>query len=167
MIETEAREFVTDVLCGEWSTWKPTNWQIRNWTLVLKDFEYEASVQAVRNYSMTEERKFKEPNIAKIKRLLQAEKNKEMGLKNNEPVHLYTIVKESNLGKKKEVVMLDRDTISVNYEGGEKFFVGTPGQVPDEYEIERRAEQNRKAMTVITGENHVIKYQEIAGKAKT
>lgn len=154
MIESDARQFVIDVLCGEWSSWKPTDWQIKSWILVLKDFEYKASVQAVRNYSMTEERKFKEPNIAKIKRLLQAEKNKAMGLKNNEPVHLYTIVKER---------LLENDKFGLL---GEKFFVGNLADVPDEDEIARRAENTRKICNGITGENHIIKYQEIAGKAK-
>jgi len=164
MTREEAIRFIDEVLKGVWVNWTPTDMQCETWVYVLKTFDYENARQAIRNWSILQEKLWKEPNIAKVKGVLMAAKLKAEGKGANSPVHLYTIVKESRLGKSHLVNMPNGKQVKVSDEAGERFFVGTPAQVPDEYEIERRAECNRKSMTSITGENYVVKYSEIKGK---
>jgi len=80
---------------------------------------------------------------------LLKEKAKIFGKKINEPVHLYTIVKEK---------FIENDRFGLV---GERFYAGNMAIVPDEHEIEKRAERDRQTKNKMTGENHVIKYIDI------
>jgi hypothetical protein len=140
MTKEQAEQFISGVLKGVWTNWETTAFQYTGWIRMLQDYDYEVSENALHDYVVNTEKIYREPNIASIKKMLQRAKNKAAGIKGGGPVHLFTIVKESQLDDK--------------YERGERFYVGTPNQVPDEY-----------CMNGITGVNHVVKYAEIRGKA--
>lgn len=142
MIEIEAREFVKKVLQGEWPNWNPTDWQLKTWLMVLVEYEYEPSLRAVRDYSITVEKRYKEPNIVTIKQILLAVKIKIEGVRKNEPVKLFTLVRESNIGKRY----------------GLDYYAPTSEEIPSEHEIENQAAVAQREANSLYRENHIIVY---------
>jgi hypothetical protein len=151
MTTAEANQFVSDVLRALWSRWDPGDEEIRGWTDRLTKFDYGRAQKAVNDLFFTTVSRVAPPPD-KVFAVLYKHAFIKPRKGSNDPVHLYTIIKESKLGNVKFGM------------GGERFYVGTSAEVPDKEEIVRRAERDREVANRMYGEPHVIIYPKIEGK---
>lgn len=99
MIESEADRIIEKIFGKRWPRWEMDPEEIKLWRLELMPCEFNAAVQAINNFYMSVSTGVK-PQAAKLCKALRAAlPEKKKGPPNrNDPVHLFSIVKEALLG---------------------------------------------------------------------
>jgi hypothetical protein len=154
MTSNEANQFVSSVLRGLWPRWGPNDEEIRVWTARLLNYNYGRAQKAVDDLFITLNTRGIEPPPGKIMRALKEKAYIPPPKSENQPVLLYSLIKQSNL--------------DAGLDGGPHlrgFYVTSPKKVPAREEIERRAERDRRAMNQQYDDTFVIIYAK-TGKGK-
>jgi hypothetical protein len=135
MTETEAKNFVSEVLKGLWPRWTPKDYEIKGWLERLSPFDFGRAQKAVNNVFFAQESRGIDPPAGRILQALRTSAVVYTEKKKNNPVLLFEIIKDGR-------------------ETGEKFFANVPANVPPQQEIENMAERTCKKFNEIYGDKH-------------
>lgn len=150
MTKEQQKRFVDEVLKSYWPRWNPAEVEIQGWYDRLWSYDYNLAKTAVNNLVFGLQNRGVEPPCGRIMNALKA--SIQQKAKKNEPILLYTIVKERflELGK-------------AGYRG-QRFSVGGEKDLPASQEqCECRAMRDCQVMNDQYGESHVILYNNWQG----
>lgn len=161
MTSTEADNFISEVLQGYFPRWKPKQIEITGWKERLLSYDYNKAKRAVNNLFFGSESRGIDPPAGRILQALKAYAYTNAEKSKNEPVLLFTIVKESNIRQRSYKHPVTGETIEYTTYDGQKFSAPTPKEVPCREEIERQAENMRMKFNETYGGNHIVVYAQI------
>lgn len=140
MTETEAQNFVNDVLKGLWADWEPTDAQYSLWVRKLLRFQYNKAKVALENWFLETKYTGKQPDINKILKYLSTKRAYDRGILQPEPVKVFELFDQQN----------PRWRMSFWESSLEALKRREP------HEIEREAEQKRLGCNMMYSGNYVL-----------
>lgn len=96
MLETDVERIMTQIFAKRWPKWEMDGEEVQLWRHVLAEYDYNAAVGAINNFYMTQTTGVK-PQAARLTKALRVLRKSEEARK-NDPVHIFTVVRESQIG---------------------------------------------------------------------
>ncbi len=157
MTSQEAENFINTELKGLWPDWNPTDAEARLWARELMKVDYNLTRTSINNWYITQERTRKRPFLGQLRRLFRRVISEQERKKENEPVLLYEIIKESNIVKQMYKDPKTGEDVGYTSHPGQAFSLGHRDKLPaDPYNIEVGAERMRQRFNEFYGGNHIV-----------
>lgn len=157
MTSQEAENFINTELKGLWPDWNPTDAEFKLWSQELMKVDYFPTKSSIDNWYIRQTRLYKRPNLGRLRPLFKKIISEKERREQNEPVLLYTIVKESNIVERSFIDSRTGETVEYTSMIGQRCSIGRRDMLPaDPQVIEIEAEQKRQRFNDLYGGNHII-----------
>ena len=157
MTSQEAENFINTELKGLWPDWNPTDAEVRLWLQELMKVDYFPTKSGIDNWYIRQTTTYKRPRLGRLRPLFRKIISEKERREQNEPVLLYTIVKESNIVERSFKDFRSGENVEYTSMIGQEFSVGRRDMLPaDPRIIEQEAERERERFNEFYGGNHVI-----------
>jgi hypothetical protein len=149
METNQADKFIETEIKGLYQEWKPQDAERSILMNALKYLDYGQARMALNNWFITQTKTFKNPPISQMIQLFRKIYQRNQKRQSNEPVLLYTIIRERFVKEGKTVNCYSQ-----------RLYANVPANIPsDPLVIENQAEKHREKMNQLYGENYIILYK--------
>lgn len=153
----EAENFINTELKGLWPDWNPTDAEVRLWLQELMKVDYFPTKHSIDNWYIRQARPYRRPNLGRLRPLFKKIISEKERREQNEPVLLYTIVKESDIVERSFKDGRTGEKVEYTSMPGQEFSVGRRDMLPaDPQIIESEAERMRERFNEFYGGNHIV-----------
>lgn len=157
MTSQEAENFINTELKGLWPDWTPTDAEFKLWAQELMKVDYFPTKSSIDNWYIQQTRPYKRPFLGRLRPLFKKIISEKDRREQNEPVLLYTIVKESNIVERSFKDARTGENVEYTSMIGQEFSIGRRDMLPSDPEIvEAEAERNREQFNNLYGSNHIV-----------
>jgi len=157
MTSQEAENFINTELKGLWPDWNPTDAEFKLWSQELMKVDYFPTKSSIDNWYIRQTRPFKRPSLGRLRPLFRKIISEQQRREQNEPVLLYTIVKESNIVERSFKDSRTGEDVEYTSMIGQRCSIGHRDRLPaDPQVIEVEAERERERFNNLYGGNHII-----------
>lgn len=157
MTSQEAENFINTELKGLWPDWTPTDAEFKLWTRELMKVDYFPTKSSIDNWYIRQTKTYKRPKLGQLRLLFRKIISEKERRERNEPILLFTIVKESRIVEKSFTDSRTDEIVEYTSMPGQRFFIGRREMLPVDPEvIEQEAERKREGFNNLYGGNHII-----------
>lgn len=157
MTSQEAENFINTELKGLWPDWNPTDAEFKLWSQELIKVDYFPTKSSIDNWYIRQTTTYKRPRLGRLRPLFKKIISEKERREQNEPVLLYTIVKESDITQRSFKDLKTGEKVEYTSMPGQRFTASRPHRLPaDPQIIESEADRMRERFNDFYGGNHII-----------
>lgn len=157
MTSQEAENFINTELKGLWPDWNPTDAEFKLWSQELMKVDYFPTKSGIDNWYIRQTTTYKRPRLGRLRPLFRKIISEQERREQNEPILLFTIVKESDIAQRFYKDPKTSEDVEYTSMIGQEFSVGHRDKLPTDPEvIEAEAERKRERFNNLYGKNHIV-----------